>query len=401
MSIGSTHGDRRVSNRAIGGLVGGVVLAVAAVLLWPSSEPNDQPNEQSATRLGSSDVAETPATTAPEASERRDWFPDLSNPQPSMTTGDAAAGPSGRFDCSLEDFERDIDDEEQDERNRVLADTLSQSAYAEDQLAAAIIGAFIGVDRRIENLSNALAADPRHPLVLWQVADDCRRGRGGEYCTDPYVRANVEAALGGNGWYWVQVAAFYHEQGLFDEALDATRRAVSAPDFDDYFIDNVLLLERALSADSDRNYIDRIVGGIGYTAAMPVDFFARECTQRAAQDAEWLDSCTMLAERFEQDGTNLMIQTIGLGMQEQLYAQAGLNTEIRDARIRKQELRGLLDAVDADYQLVQMLDPQVNARYIDVWKSNGEVAALEYAITTVDELLEDPDYDPCVYAPSE
>ena len=109
----------------------------------------------------------------------------------------------------------------------------------------------------------------------------------------------------------------------------------------------------------------------------------------------------MLAERYEQDGTNLLMQMIGLGMQEQLYAQTGLGTEIVDAQIRKQELRGLLEGVDADYQLVQWLDPQVNARYLDVWKSSGEVAALEYAIATVDELLEDPDYDPCVYMPTE
>ena len=95
------------------------------------------------------------------------------------------------------------------------------------------------------------------------------------------------------------------------------------------------------------------------------------------------------------------MQMIGLQLQQKFYAQSGLSVEIADARAREQELRALIDRVDADYELVQMLDPQVNARYLDVWKSSGEVAALEYAITTVDELLEDPDYDPCVYMPSE
>ena len=83
------------------------------------------------------------------------------------------------------------DEEARTERYRFLADTLSQSAFAEDQLAAALIqGSTVlrpganeleaaVVERRRNNLQSALAADPTHPLVLWQVADDCRRGRGG------------------------------------------------------------------------------------------------------------------------------------------------------------------------------------------------------------------------------
>ena len=382
-------------------VVAAITVAIAAVLWWsresaPEQDLISQPElEQSSQPVAGAPVA--PAAT----NERRDWFPDLSDTQSALTTGDAATGDARRFDCSLEDAWERLDDDEEEARNRLLADTLSRSANAEDQLAAAIIGAFIGVDRRIDSLSMALAADPMHPLVLWQVADDCRRGRGGEYCTDPYVRANLETVLGGNGWYWVQVASFYYEQGMFDESLRATQRAASAPEFDDYFIDNVLLLERALGADSDRDYLNRVVGAMGYVAAMPADFLARECTQRAELDDEWLDGCTRLAERYERDGTTMMMQMIGLGMQEKLYAQSGLVAELRDVGVRKGELNELLGRVDADYELIQAVDPQINARYLDVWKSSGERAAFEYATTTVGQLLEDPDYDPCVYVPSE
>lgn len=388
-----------MSRRAIGAVIAGAAI-VAAAVLWSARQQSQEVPERTESNPAQSvgpDPGE-PAVLAPTApDERRDWFPDLSDPQLSLTTGETASGTSRRFDCSLEDIVSGVDEEEQEERNRRLADTLSRSANAEDQLAAAIIG----VDRRIESLSMALTADPTHPLVLWQVTDDCRRGRGGEYCADPAVRANAEAVLGGNGWYWTQVAAFYYEQGMFDESLEAVQHAVSAPEFDDYYIDHVLLLERALGADSDRGYIDRVVGAIGYTAAMPTDFLARQCTLRSEVDAAWLDGCTMLAERYEQEGTNLLMQLVGLGMQEDLYARSGLTAEIGDAQIRKAELEAWLDRVDADYQLVQAVDPQLMARYLDVWATSGEVAAFEFTVTAVDELMQDPDYDPCVYLPSE
>ena len=389
-----------MSNRAVRVALIAALMIAAAVFFWPSREPGDEIVEDVITGLDAGGGPPRAFDPAPEHDERRDWFPDLSAAQPTLTTGDSVAGGSDRFNCSLEDYWTEIDEEELDARHERLAETLSRSANAEDQLAAAMIRRSEDVGQRIDNLTMALASDPLHPLVLWQVAEDCRRGRGGEYCGDPSVRANVDAILGGNGWYWTQVAAFYHEQGMFDESLNAARRAVSAPEFDDYFIDHVLLLERAFSADSDRAYMDRVVESIGFAAAMPGEFLARECAARAEADDSWLANCIMLAERYEQDGTNLMMKMIGLGMQENLYPRSGLAVEARDAEARKGELTALLEKVSGDYQLVQAVDPQLTARYLDIWATSGEVAAFEFTIETVDALLEDPDYDPCVYLPT-
>ncbi len=391
-----------MNSRAIRAVAITVLVLFFAAVFWPSwqsgpdvvEETSNEPEQT--TRSG-------PAESSPPQrdNERQDWFPDLTESQPTGTVAGSGAG-GGRFDCSLQDFMQELEDEDvRRERDRFLADTLSRSAYAEDQLAAALIRGSAELGPRIDNLQQALAADGNHPLVLWQVADDCRRGRGGEYCSDPSVRASVEAVLGGNGWYWMQVAAFYHEQGMFDESLGAVQRAAAAPEFNDYWIEYVLLMERSFAVDSDRSYLDRVVAAMGVAAAMPADFLARECPDRAALDDRWLDSCTMIAERYEQDGTNLLMKMVGLGMQDRLYTRSGLAAEAADARTRKDELAALLPRVDADYQLVQALDPQVMSRYLDVWASSGEVAAFEYSISAVDRLLEDPDYDPCVFLPTE
>ncbi len=391
-----------MNNRAVRVVLIAALMIVAAVFFWPPPEPDDPTGEEATSGLSGTGDSSSAFDAAPARDERREWFPDLSDSPSTMTTGDTATGASGRFDCNVEELMReDLDEEEKNARTQLLADTLSRSANAEDQLAAAMIRPSTEVGPRIDNLRRALAADPMHPLVLWQVADDCRRGRGGEYCADPYVRANLETVLGGNGWYWVQVAAFYSEQGMYDQSLVALQTAVSAPEFHDYFIDHLMLLERAFSVDSDRSYIDRVVAAMGYTAAMPAEYLAQHCSYRPLRNSDWLAGCTMLAERYEQDGTNLLMKMIGLGLQEHLYAHSGLVSEVADARMREAELNALIDRVDADYQLVQALDPQINARYLEIWQSSGEVAAFEYAIEAVDQLLEDPDYDPCVYLPSE
>lgn len=378
-------------------VIAAAVLIVLAVFWMTRESPTEQAHEA---EPDNSQVVDTVVPEMPPApGVRREWFPDLSEVPVGTTASGSGSEGSGRFDCSLDDYWSEIEDEEHDARFALLADTLSQSPNAEDQLAAAIIRGVGAPEQRTDSLVEALTADPMHELVLWQAADDCRRGRGGEYCTDSNVRATIESVLGGNGWYWTQVAAFYHGQGMFDESLSALRRAVSAPEFNDYFVDNVLLMERALSADSDRAYVDRVISSIGFAAAMPADFLARECAARAEADDSWRDACTMLAERYEHEGSNLMMQTIGLGMQENLYESSGLMAEARDAEIRKAEMLKLLEQAGGDYQLVQWLDPQLSARYLDVWAASGEVAALEFAVESVDALLEDPDYDPCVYLP--
>ena len=134
---------------------------------------------------------------------------------------------------------------------------------------------------------------------------------------------------------------------------------------------------------------------------MPSDLLIRQCVSLAEMDDGWLDACTVLARRYEREGTSLLTQLIGLTMQEDLYALSGLTAEVRDAELRRSELESLLDRVDANYQLVQALDPQVYARYLDVWATSGERAALEFGLDATEQLLADPDYDPCVYMPSE
>ena len=84
---------------------------------------------------------------------------------------------------------------------------LSRAGDAELQLVAAQIRDREETEAIQENVRAALAIDPMHKLVLWDVADRCREGRGGDYCQNASVQQNIDFVLGNNGAYWAEVAS--------------------------------------------------------------------------------------------------------------------------------------------------------------------------------------------------
>ena len=95
-----------MSGRALQFVVVVATLVAIAVVFWPS-EQQEQDEQTAREPESSSGPASGAPTAAPAASQRRDWFPDLSDAQPALTTGDTASQDSRRFDCrgsALEDL---------------------------------------------------------------------------------------------------------------------------------------------------------------------------------------------------------------------------------------------------------------------------------------------------------
>ncbi len=403
-----------MSRRALSaGVVAGIAI-VAVLVLWTTREQGREVvdrTEAHEERPADSD-SPAPAGSPPVApSAQRDWFPDLSSPGETLDAD--AGGVRASFNCDMDRLQdpytllSSVDSDEGKQSLNQLVSTLSASGDAEmlmaasglEHFAAMVEGETLGPAALVPNMERALAADPMNPAVLWSAAQLCGAEPEVEICKQSWLRANFDTALGGNGEYWAREAVYRYRADDEPGALAAIRRAASSPEFDNFVVENMRILERAFSAAPNIDYRERAITAY----AMASGFFPsrnpgllRLCGTNAETDPEWWDACLDLASRYLADGRTLSSREMGARLQGRLYSISG-DDELREAASETHSWLDDADLASADDDVVSVMltDERVLRGFLDEFESSDELSALEWLTDEVARLKQDPEYDPC------
>jgi hypothetical protein len=195
------------------------------------------------------------------------------------------------------------------------------------------------------------------------------------------MEQNLIAADKGNSLAWVQVARSRLKRGDENEALAALRQAASATGLNDYFVEYITAFDRALAASSGLSPYERMIAAVGFGAAMPIDawMITRDCDEKATGSAEWRDACLRLGERFEHDGRTLITQAVGIGMQISMLELEGDTRPLEQALARQAQFKTNYTSLSAQSsRAIELGDATVFRRYLEVFDSGGELAAMQY-----------------------
>lgn len=369
------------------------------------SEPPSEATSETTTVPGAAPVAETVS----EDREREDWFPDLTdrNDVPGIDLG--ATLTRDTFGCDLQELadhlgvEDALEGEEGEQRIARLLETFALSGDAELQLAGShlTIAADGGLTEnqydygQMASIERAYQSDPMHPLVLWNAASACSADATTGFCADPQVRANIQTVLGNNGEYWALVAEQRYNRGDQDGALDALRRAAVAPEFDNYFMANIRMFQRAFSMIPDTNYTVQTLGAYALSNTIVEPGIGMACGAEVEARPEWLDACLAVARRYESDGRSISQQQWGARTQYRLLGFAGQREEAEAALSRHREIRDFRRNLDEDIVVVMLTDERVMAQFLEELEVSDERSAMYFVRDEVERLKQDPTYHPC------
>jgi len=322
-------------------------------------------------------------------------FSTASSPDRSKT------GDSSRFDCEPFDPYGGLSDQERllawEKESAEIARRLSTSEDAEHLVVAAMLERLKDVHRAFELLVRASTLAPENPLVTWNLLRIC--SRTGDVCAGRLndIESQAIAADAGNAALWASMASIRQRRGDDDRALNALRMAAGAPEYNAYFGEHLLLVDRALAAAADRSSMYRISAAWGYAApgGAEIHVFA-DCREQAETSVLWRDYCRQLGETMARHGRTYLHTSIGLSLQSRMYGIAGeaqqqQRIDERHAKLRQQYKR--LSEWDFDGSLLR--DESLLRAYTDVLVSSDELAALSFVEREVERLKSMPDYDPC------
>lgn len=281
---------------------------------------------------------------------------------------------------------------------RATAARLSTSRDAETLLAAALMSGFESSERQLALLEQAAGSSPTHPLIAWNRLRICREGKD-VTCDFPAVEASAIRVDGDNGAVWMQIAMLRLDKGDQDAAAEAVRHAITAPRFDHYFIDHALLFERALSTLGGSSYTERVISGIGYSAAMLVGYYGitEHCGGASQSDSVWIELCDQLGAKMLADSKDLLDQSLGTSLRKIAARQSGNDEQYAKALAREAEFkrRYLSFTASRDAHVLLENDEAALRRYIENFSIYGERVALTRLRTEAERLKNSPDYDQC------
>lgn len=279
-----------------------------------------------------------------------------------------------------------------------LADTLAASTDADYLVAAALLSQHQDADRPLELLARAAELAPENRLVTWNSLVNCPNGRGFR-CDHESIEAKAIALDNSNGAVWTEIAMRRVEEGSESEAIAAARRAIAAPRIDSYFIEHVIVLQRALASRNDLSYRQRYFAAMGYVAALAAPYLrvTRHCRTAEKNVGVWIELCDRLGARMFADGRTLTDQAIGRALQKIAAGRSGDANWIEQANADYEAFNvhyGLLDR-DQTVQALVENDEAVLRQYVENFETYGEFEAQARLRAEAQRLLDDPDYDRC------
>ena len=318
-------------------------------------------------------------------------------------SGDNVTAGRQSFDCELSDFDSTgplfSSLEELNEFHVSVASALSESQDAEHLLSSALFG--IDGKFSVPTIREAVDRTPEDSRYRWHLLQACLSEH---YEGDCDVRAIEREAIdmaGRSAHVWAAIATARERRGDLAGATEALRNAVGAPEYRNYFIEDVLMLERSLSVAADLDYTERM--SHAFNAVVQVGSIGSDlyevCQNRTQDTSELIAACIQLAERIESSRTTIRDASFAIIVQKLAYESLGNLDKLSQVEGRQQLLNDRLQSEAKDQSLIIQTNPHVLADYTAEFATKGEIAAMDFVEAETRRLLADPDYDPCTLIP--
>lgn len=312
-----------------------------------------------------------------------------------------------REECSHEPIDYIKYGEEREAHIREVEAQLSNSDDAEHLLAAALLQVSAArlsesesesPERPFQLLDKAAKIDPDNRLIAWVQLQLCREGKGVN-CDLAKAEAYARRVDSSNGAVWMEVAALRLGEGDESAAAEAVRRAIATSRFDTYYIDYVILIERALSTHGESSYSDRAYAGFGISTGVPLPSYSikRHCDAPGGAGMNWIDLCDQLGAKMFSDSTSLFDRAIGMSLQKIAAEQNGDAAEIARVTAREAEFREEYQRLTTTRDMALLIgnDEAALRRFIENFSIYGETEAQKRLHAEVERLKNSPDYDQC------
>ena len=286
--------------------------------------------------------------------------------------------------------------QELEEMESSAVSILRASNDPESLLAAAALSRWRDPPMALELLDQSMRHSSVVPLSAWTAFIICGQ-RTTLSCDFEKLEEDAIKADNRNGAMWVQVAASRIDSGRLDGAVEAMRQAIAAPDYDSFYSEQVLLIDRALASTTNLSHIERVFRAGMYSSVSPMSFRSLRAQCESEKTGVWPELCEQLGDRMSSDADDIMNQALGMELQELALQNIGDEAGLRELKRSKDSLVMPFGTVETATPLMSLLanDASVLSNYMTNLEIYGEVEAWQRLSEEAERLKGLSEYDQC------
>jgi len=283
------------------------------------------------------------------------------------------------------------------EREVGLAEkTLQETNISEYQLAAILLNRWDDPPLVMDLLQQSAAEQINDPIVVWTALIIC----GQRPALNCDLRALEETAIDAdsdNGAMWVHIAGLRLTVDDDEGATDALRHAISAPRFDSYYAEQIMLVERGLAVGSNLSFSERMFLAWGTASVIPMGLDSLTARCKSGTDGVWPELCEQLGTRMTTDSGNTQTKMVGMDLRKIALANQSDEEGLTVLARERAELRQAMGSIDENQQMVNLMmnDELVLRNYFENLEVYGEGEARRRIFAEMQRLRKLPEYDQC------
>lgn len=247
------------------------------------------------------------------------------------------------------------------------------------------------VVKELAKLSNLY---PDNSLISYELLSQCTHLKSD--CSTELINSAVQKDTS-NGAAWL-AAAIYHVTNQQTQAAEhAIIQASKTSQFNEHWGDYVSTISTAYTQAGSVNnqLLDVIISG--YTAAIAIPNYNtlfKFCKQASIDNMKLIEACLASGQLITEQGSMLISQTIGYGLQLNTLEKLGETKQIQQLMRKKEQFSVLYEQSAIAMNLIWR-----NKSLREEWKTelmrNGEVSTAELAIDEAIRISNDPTIDEC------
>lgn len=266
---------------------------------------------------------------------------------------------------------------------------IRESEIPEHILAAALLEK----DSRIGflRLQRLLQENPWHPLLNMTLADHCLELPDPLFCNEQ-LRHRLMSFDGDNGRVRDLLALLAWQKGDPETALYELRESARSSYSDDLWADQLQIVGESLTSfglqERNQQWQEGVFGYVAATTARSLSQIVTLCREQIT-NPEWRSTCRARGLNLAENGRTLLLQSLGLGLAR--IASDADDPVISRTKAHLDQTQARMIAIfdqlnlNSDKPRASLNDVQWQ-KFLDIMRSEGEAAGLEYLTQTLAEL---------------